>query len=175
MRNASLTLIGVLLALAAAPAAMADTKIISIRAGELVQASPQFKQGQAQMKTEFEKRKNDLEAEAKKLSDDVQNYKKEADVMSPEARTKAEYDLQTRKIDFDKKQKAFGDDFQKRDRELSEKLMAGIKQVVLQVAQEKGADLVVQDPVYAAPGVDVTDEVLKKLQAGGIPAAPLKN
>lgn len=152
--------------------ANAEMKIITIRAGELVQASPVFKSGQAQIKAEFEKRKNDLEAEARKLGDDVKKFQREADVMSSEARAKAEKDLSTRKVDFDYKQRQFGEDFQKRDRELSDKLMNNIKEVVIQIAKEQGADLVLQDPVFAAPGIDVTDQVIKRLQAGS--ATPAK-
>lgn len=152
--------------------ASAELKVITIRAGELVQASPVFKSGQAQIKAEFEKRKTDLEAEARKLGDDVKKFQREADVMSSEARAKTEKDLSTRKVDFDYKQRQFGEDFQKRDRELSDKLMNNIKEVVVQIAKEQGADLVLQDPVYSAPGIDVTDLVVKRLQAGS--AGPAK-
>jgi outer membrane protein len=150
--------------------AQADTKIISIRAGDIIQASPLFKSGQAQIKAEFEKRKGELEAEARKLGEDVKKFQREADVMSSEARAKAEKDLSTRKVDFDYKQRQFGEDFQKRDRELTEKLMSSIKQVVVDIAKEQNADLVLQDPVFAAPGIDVTDQVIKRLQAGAAPA-----
>jgi outer membrane protein len=148
-----------------AGAAHAEAKIATIRAAELVQNSPQFKSGQTQMKSEFDKRKSDLEAEAKKLGEDLQKFKREQDVMSAEARAKTEKDLNTRKIDFDYKQRQFGEDFQKRDRELTESMMAKIKEVVIAVAKEKGVDVVLQDPVYVTPGIDITDDVLKKLQA----------
>ncbi|WP_420468633.1 OmpH family outer membrane protein [Panacagrimonas sp.] len=146
--------------------AHAELKILSIRAAEIVAASPQFAASQNQMKTEFEKRKADLEAEARKFAEDTQKFRREADVMSSDARAKAEKDLQTRRIDIDYKQRQFGEDFQKRDRELSESLMNSIKQVVVEIATEQGADMVVQDPVFAAPGVDVTDLVIKRLQGG---------
>jgi outer membrane protein len=150
--------------------ASAETKIITIRGGDIVQASPLFKSGQAQFKAEFEKRKSDLEAEARKLQDDAKKFQREADVMSSDARAKAEKDLQTRKIDFDYKQRQLGEDAQKRERELYDRLMASIKQVVVEVAKEQGADLVLQDPVFAAPGIDVTDQVIKRLQASTPPA-----
>ncbi|HSW13855.1 MAG TPA: hypothetical protein VLI06_13510, partial [Solimonas sp.] len=49
-------------ALLAAMPAMAQTKVASIRAAELVQQSPQFKAGADKIKAEFDRRKNDLEA-----------------------------------------------------------------------------------------------------------------
>ncbi|MGH8517490.1 MAG: OmpH family outer membrane protein [Panacagrimonas sp.] len=150
--------------------ASADTKIITIRGGDIVQASPLFKTGQAQFKAEFEKRKADLETEARKLGEDAKKFQREADVMSSDARAKMEKDLQARKIDFDYKQRQLGEDAQKRERELYDKLMASIKQVVVEVAKEQGADLVLQDPVFSAPGIDVTDQVIKRLQASTPPA-----
>jgi outer membrane protein len=150
--------------------ASADMKIISIRGGDIVQASPMFKSGQATFKAEFEKRKADLESEARKLADDAKKFQREGDVMSSDARAKTEKDLQTRKIDFDYKQRQLQEDAQKRERELYEKLMNAIKAVVIDIAKEQNADLVVQDPVYSGPGIDVTDQVIKRLQAAA-PAA----
>ena len=148
----------------------AEQKIISIRFGDIVQAAPLFKSGQATFKTEFEKRKTDLEAEARKLGEDAKKFQREGDVMSSDARAKTEKDLQTRKIDFDYKQRQLQEDAQKRERELYDKVMNSIKAVVIEVAKEQNADLVLQDPVFAAPGIDVTDVVIKRLQAGGAPA-----
>lgn len=148
---------------AVAPA-QAELKIITIRAAEIVAASPQFKSSQTSMKAEFEKRNDELETEARKFAEDTQKFRREADVMSSDARAKAEKELQTRRIDLDYKQRQFREDFQKRDRELSEKLMNSIKEVVVAVAKDQGADLVLQDPVFSAPGIDVTDEVIRRLQ-----------
>lgn len=146
-------------------AAHAEGKVASIRAAELVQKSPQFAAGQGQIKSEFEQRRTELEAEAKRLAEDLQKFKREADLMSSDARAQAEKALNTRKIDFEYKERKFREDFTKRDRELTEGMMGRIKEVVTQVASERGVDVVVQDPVYAAPGIDITDEVLKRLQA----------
>ena len=46
--------------------------------------------------------------------------------MISDARAKAEKDLQTRKIDFDYKQRQLGEDAQTRERELYDKLMCSI-------------------------------------------------
>ena len=163
------SLLACLVLLASASASMpaaAELKIISIRSAELLAASPKFKSGQESIKSEFEPRSKALEAEAKSLAEDVEKFKREADLMSGEARAKKEKDLQNRRIDFEYKRKQFAEDFQKRDRELSQELTGEIKKFVVQVAEEKGADLVLQDPVFAAAGVDVTDEVIKRMQSG---------
>lgn len=156
--------------MAQAGAASAEMKFVTVRAAELVQGSPQFKAGQTQMKSEFDRRKTDLEAEAKRLGDDIQKFKREGDVMSADARSKTEKDLNTRKIDFDYKQRQFSEDFSKRDRELTEGMMDRIKETIVAVAKERGAVAVMQDPVYADPSVDITADVLKRLQSAAPPA-----
>lgn len=167
MRNllSSLAIASFLACLAAPAAAQSANAIVSIRAAEVVQNSPQYKSGQSQIKTEFDRRKTELEAEAKKLGEDLQKFKREADVIAPDARSKLEKDINTRRIDFDYKQRQFQEDLQKRERELTDGMMTKIRGIIVQVATEKGAQVVIQDPIYAAPGVDITDEVLKRLQA----------
>lgn len=149
---------------AAAPAA-AQTKIASIKSGDLIMQSPQFKAGQEKMKAEFDKRGKELEADAKKFQDDVAKFKKEADIIAPTERAKREKDLGARQVDLSYKQKQLAEDVQNRDRQLTQEMQAKIKDVITAVAKEKGYDLVVQDPVYATGAVDITDDVLKKLQS----------
>lgn len=148
-----------------AGAAAAEVKIATIRAGEIVSQSPQYKAGADKMKTEFDRRKNDIEAEGKKFQDDVKKYQKEGDAMSSADRAKTEKDLQSRQVDLQYKQRQFQEDLQNRDRQLTTDMTLKIKAVIEAVAKEKGIDLVLQDPVFASPAVDITADVLKKLQA----------
>jgi outer membrane protein len=151
--------------IAATPALAQDTKILAIRSSELVQQSPQFRTGQDKMKQEFERRANDLEAEAKKLAEDIKAFQKEAELLSAADRAKKEKDLNTRKIDFEYKSRQFQEERTNRERQLFTEMMGKIKGVIEAVAKEKGATLVIENPVYAAAGYDITDEVLKRLQA----------
>lgn len=173
MRNASLTLCGLLFGLAAAFPAMAELKIYSFRSQPILAASPQLKSAQAQL-PEFEKRKTDLEADAKKLQADAEKFQKERDMMSPDQVAKTTKDLQGRKVDIDYKGNQLQEEFDKRRREVLEKVQAAIGEAINAIAKEKGADLVVQDPAYFSPAIDVTDEVIKRLQANSTPPAPLK-
>lgn len=166
MRNTnSLGLAALLFAALALPlAAQAEVKIAAIKSNDLFLNSPQYKAGQDKMKQEFEKRGKDLETEAKKLQDDLKKFQKEADLLAGADRAKQEKDLNTRQIDFNYKQRQLQEDVQNRDRQLTQDMRAKIQDVIVAFAKEKGYDLVVQDPVYAVDAVDITDEVLKKLQ-----------
>ncbi|MBI2384083.1 MAG: OmpH family outer membrane protein [Gammaproteobacteria bacterium] len=154
--------------------ASAEVKIGSIRAAEVVRESPLYKSAEEKMRGEFEKRQKEMEEQGKKLAADIEKFKKEADLISADERAKREKDLTTRRIDMGAAERKFRDDFASRDRELTQDLMSKVKDVIQQVATEKGLELIVQDPVYAAPGIDITAEVLKRLSAQSAAAAPAK-
>ncbi|MES0874246.1 OmpH family outer membrane protein [Sinimarinibacterium sp. HSW-8] len=149
----------------ATPALAQELKIASIRSNELLQQSPQFKQGQEKMKQEFERRANDLEAEAKKLGEDIKAFQREAELLSSADRARKEKDLNTRKIDFEYKTRQFQEERQTRERQLFAEMMTKIKGVIEAVAKEKGVTMVIENPVYAADELDITDEVLARLQS----------
>jgi len=150
---------------AAATAAQAETKILVVRSADVVRDSVQFKAAESKMKAEFEKRRADIETQGKAFGDDVKAYQRDADTMSADQRAKKEKDLNARQVDLNFAQRKFQEDLQNRDRELTQDMMSKIKDVIAQVAKEKGADLIVQDPVFASPAVDVTADVLKRLNA----------
>jgi outer membrane protein len=152
-------------AFVATPALAQELKIASIRSNELLQQSPQFKASQDKMKQEFERRANDLEAEAKKLGEDIKSFQREAELLSSADRARKEKDLNTRKIDFEYKTRQFQEERQTRERQLFAEMMGKIKGVIESVAQEQGVTMVIENPVYAADQFDITDEVLKRLQS----------
>lgn len=147
--------------------ALAGPKIAVVRSADVVKDSAQFKSAETKMKAEFEKRKNDLEAQAKAFGTDVEAYKRDADTLSADQRAKKEKDLNARQVDIQFAQRKFQEDLQNRDRELTQDMMGKIKNVIVAVSKEKGITLVVQDPVYSDDSIDITAEVLKRLNAGG--------
>jgi len=144
---------------------LADQKIGVVRSADLIQNSPQYKAAEQKMKGEFDKRKADLDAQGKQFADDVQKFQRDADTMTPDQKAKMAKDLDSRKVDLGYAQQKFQEDLQARDRELFQGMMSKIKDVIFQVAKEKGYDVVLQDPVYSNPSIDITDEVLKRLTA----------
>lgn len=148
-------------------AAAAETKIASVRGQEVLLQSPQFKTMQDKLTQEFEKRKKDFETDGKKFQGDVEKFNKEKDLLSASDRAKQEKDLGTRQLDLGYKQRQLQEDFQNRREQLEKDVQTKVRAVILQISKEKGLDLVVLDPLYASDAMDITDEVLKKLQPAG--------
>ncbi|MFT4045455.1 MAG: OmpH family outer membrane protein [Solimonas sp.] len=158
---------GIILAVAATPA-LAEIKIGAVRSADLADKAPQFKAMQDQLKAQFDRRNNDLQAEGKKLQDDIAAYQKEADLMAAADRAKKEKDLTTRRIDFESKGRQLQEDFGKARQDQFAKTMGAIKTVIDAVAKEKNLDLIVENPVFAKPEIDITDDVLKRLQSAPV-------
>lgn len=165
--NLSKTLAGLIAgaALMMSGTAMAEIKIATINLDQIVLQSPQYKDGQEKMKAEFGKRQSDLAADAKKFQDDVKKFQKDGDLMSAADKAKTEKDLGSRQVDLSYRQHQLQEDFQSRDKDLTTDMMSQIKAVIVQIAKDKGYDVVLQDPVYATSAVDISDEVLKRLQS----------
>lgn len=171
---AALLPVALLAALFAAPAA-AETKIAAISAPLLLRDAPQVRAADQKLKAEFQKREDELKAEGKKLEDDIGRFRREADTMSPQQRTSAQNDLNTRKTNFDLKQRQFGEQAQARNGELQRDVLDKINRAIEEVAKEKGLDLVVRDPAFARAELDITGDVLKKLASmEAAPADPKK-
>ena len=157
---------------AAAAAQAAEPKIASVRVDEVILQSATFKAARDKFNAEFEKRKTDLEGDIKKFQDDAKKYDRDKEIMSPDERAKKEKDLTSRQVDLQYAQQKFNEDASSRDRDLQKDLIGKLKEAIDQVAKEKGLDLILRDPLYATPAIDITDEVLKRMQASaGTPAA----
>lgn len=161
-------------ALAAVPAtAFAETKVAVIRFEDVVRASPQYKIADTKMNGEFNKRKTDLETQGKSLEDDYKKYQRDGAILSPDARAKSEKDLSVRQLDLQQAQRKFQEDAQARQRDLTNEVVGKVRDAVVAIAKEKAYELVVADPLYFAPALDISDEVLKRLTAAA-PAAGAK-
>jgi outer membrane protein len=145
--------------------AHAEMKIASVRVDEVILQSDTFKAARDKFNGEFEKRKKDLESQIKQFQDDAKKYERDKDIMSPDERAKKEKDLTSRQVDLQYAQQKFNDDAGQRDREFQKELVGKLKDAIDAVAKEKGLDLIVRDPLYATPSTDITDEVLKRMQA----------
>lgn len=162
-----LAIVSTLLLAAFSLPAAAELKVGTVRSAELADKAPQFKALQDKLKAEFERRQNDLEAEAKKLNDDGRNFQREADTLTGADRAKKEKDLTTRRIDVESKGRQLQEDFNKRRQELFVQTMGSIKTVMDAIAKERGLDVIIENPVFAKPELDVTNEVLKRLSTSG--------
>lgn len=148
-------------------ASAAEIKIGTVQTAVVLQQAPQFAAAQQKMKTEFGKRGQQLQKQEQQLAQDIKNFQRNADIMSSDDREKKEKDLQNRRLDLQFAEQKFKKAVAKRNAELNQQLEKQVHDVIETVAKSKGLDLVVADPLFVVPSIDLTKEVLAKLKAAG--------
>jgi len=140
-------------------------KIGVISVPTLLRDAPQVRSANDKFRAEFQKREDEIKAEAKRLNDDAKKYQREADTMSAQQRTSAQNDFATRKTALDEKQRQFAEEAQQRNDQLQRDVLEKINQAIVEVSKERGLDLVIKDPAWANASLDITADVMKKLAA----------
>ncbi len=158
-------------AIAAALLAVAAPAAAEIKIGVLdpvkLQRAPELRGAHAKLEAEFQKRQDEVNAEGKKLDDDIGRFRREADTLSPQQRTAAQNDLNTRKTNFELKQRQYSEEFQRRRAEIGQDVNAKLQRAIAEVAREKGLDVILENAAYYAPALDVTAAVMAKLASYG--------
>lgn len=125
---------------------------------------------QKKIEAEFKKRDEELAkiaAELKKLQDDLE---KNAVTMSENQRRNKERDFGELNRDFQRRQREFREDLnQRRNQELAQ-VVQEANGVIRQIAEAEKFDIIFQDAVFASPRIDITEKVIKALDAGKPPA-----
>jgi outer membrane protein len=99
---------------------------------------------------------------AKAISEEV---KKNAVVMTDEDRRARERELQSLQGQFDRKKAQYQEEFEAHRREAIESVHRQIMAIVARVAAQRNLDIVVNRLVWRSDAIDLTEEVLKALDA----------
>jgi outer membrane protein len=147
-----------------AASAVAETKIGYVKIEQIMQ-SPQSLATGTKLQAEFGPRKTEIERLGKDLQDKEAALTKALPTMSEadsRSKTQAFNDL---KIDFQRKQRELGEDYNIRKNEEMAKLQDRINKAVAAVSTAEGYDLVVYgNAAYASKRVDITDKIIKALK-----------
>ena len=88
---------------------------------------------------------------------------KDMPVLSESQRIKRQRELADLSQDFQRKQRAYREDFMQRRNEEIAKVFDRVNKEINKIAKDGKYDLIVQDAVYISPRVDITEQVLKAL------------
>lgn len=157
--------IGILLCGGQAWAAGDGVKVAVVDATALMEKAPQADQASKRLKQEFQTRENELVSKQKEIKRKEEKLSRDQAIMSEAERRKIERELLADKRDLKRAQDEFRDDLNFRRNEELGKLQKLINRAIEDVGKEGGYDVILYDGIaYASPRVNVTDQVLKRLQ-----------
>jgi outer membrane protein len=146
--------------------AMAEVKVGVIDYARLLEESPQAKQVQEALRSEFGPRYQQLVTQEQALKAKGEKLQKDVATMTPDQRTKAEKDLRDSARELERKKQEWQDDSNAKRNDEMNKLQRSLIGEVRDYAKAQNFDIVIAEGViYATPTVDITTAVLQALQA----------
>ena len=142
-----------------------EFKIGFINTDRIFRDANSAKASQAKLEQEFLRREKELNDQGTQLKTIADKLEKDAPTLSEAQRTTRQKQLGDQDRDFQRKRREFQEDLNVRKNEELQLVLERANKVVKQVAEAEKYDLVVQEVVYINPKHDITDKVLKVLNA----------
>ena len=149
----------------AMPAFAEDFRVGFVNTDRVFREANSAKAAQAKLEQEFSKREkdlNDLGNSIKAMSD---KFEREAPTLSESQRQQRQKQLIDQDREFQRKRREFQEDLTARKNEELQQVLERANRIVKQVAEQEKYDLVLQEAVYINPKHDITDKVIRALNA----------
>ena len=159
---------GATLLLALAPVVQAqELKIGYVNSERVLRDAAPAKAAQAKLEAEFSKRNRELDYQAGKLKTAADKLEKEAPTLSEAERGRRQRELVDQDRDIQRKRREFQEDLNQRKNEELASVVERANRVIKQIFDSEKYDLIVQEVVFASARIDITDKVIKALNAAG--------
>jgi outer membrane protein len=156
---------------AAAQSAPAEPKIGFADLQRIVTQSQTGQAARSQLEKEFGPRLQEL----KRMNDNLQSAQadlaKNAAALSAAVRSQRESDLAAMGNDFQRRKQEYDEDYQAREREATADFNNKVGIVIRKVAMDQHYDMIFQEAVWFNPAIDITDKIIKELDAADSAAA----
>ncbi len=140
-------------------------KIGYVNTERILRDSAPSKAADQKLQAEFSKRDKELQDVAARLKALGERIDRDAAVTQESEKVRRQREFAELEKDFQRKQREFREDFnQRRNEELSQ-IVERANRVIKQLAEQEKYDFIIQEAVYASPQVDITERVLKTLNA----------
>ena len=153
------------LGLAAFCAQAEESRIGFINTDRIFKEANTAKQAQTKLEQEFSKREKDLNDSGTALKNAVEKFEREAPTLAESQRVSRQKQLGEQDREFQRKRREFQEELNARKNEEFQLVLERANRVIKQVAEAEKYDLVLQEAVYINPKHDITDKVLKVINA----------
>lgn len=144
-----------------------EIKIGYVNSDRVLREAIPAKTAQAKLEAEFAKRDKDMADLASKLKAASEKLEKEAPTLSESERSRRQRDLVEQDREFQRKRREFQEDLTQRKNEELSAVVDRANKVIKQIFEADKYDLIIQEAVFAGPKIDITDKVVKALNAQG--------
>jgi outer membrane protein len=150
---------------ATVPAGAQELKIGYVNSERVVRDSVPAKAALTKIEAEFGKRDKELNDAAQKLKVASDKFEKDQPTLSEGERARRQRELVDGERDLQRKRREFQEDLNQRRNEELAGVVERANRVIKQIFEAEKYDLIVQEVIFASSRVDITDKVLKLLNA----------
>jgi outer membrane protein len=154
-----------LIACAGFAASAQEFKVGIVNLDRIFREANSAKAAQTKLEQEFGKREKELNDIATQLKTASDKFEREAPTLSETQRNTRQKQLVDQDRDFQRKRREFQEDLNARKNEELQQVIERANRVVKTLAETEKYDLIVQEAVYVNPKHDITDKVLRLLNA----------
>ena len=141
------------------------TRIGFVDTDRILREAEPAKAAQAKLEQEFSRREKELDEAGAQLKSASDQFERESMTMSDSQRQARQRQLMDQDREFQRKRREFQEDLNSRKQEELQRIIDRANRVVKQVAETEKYDVILQEAVYVNTRLDVTDKVIKALNA----------
>lgn len=155
-------------AAAAVPLANAQdgARIGFVNTDRMLREATPAKAAQTKLEQEFSRREKEVEDAGQALKTASERFERESASLNDSQRNARQRQLMEQDRDFQRRRREFQEDLNSRKQEELQHILDRANRVVKQVAEAEKYDVILQEAVYVNPRLDITDKVIKALNAG---------
>jgi outer membrane protein len=142
-----------------------DFRIGLVNAERVLRESNLSKQADAKMQLEFSKREKDINDLGSSLKSAIEKFEREAPTLSESARLVRQKQLGEQDREFQRKRREYQEEITARRNEEMQSIIDRANKVIKQIGESEKYDAILQEAVYINPKHDITDKVLKVINA----------
>ena len=167
LRTLKMLVVAALLAGTAAGVSAQELKIGYVNSDRVLRDALPAKAAQAKLEAEFSKREKDLTDQANRLKAASDRLDKDSPTLPEPERVRRQRELVDQDRELQRKRREFQEDLSQRKNEELGAVVERTNRVIKQIFESEKYDLILQEAVFWSPKVDITDKVIKALNATG--------
>jgi outer membrane protein len=165
-----LRLVGAIIAVAGvgwlpAGAMAQQAKIGFVSTERIMKDANPAKAAQAKIESDFARRDKELQDLSSRLRSATERLDKDAAVMAESDRTRRQREIAEMDRDFQRRQREFREDLNQRRNEELSVVLEKANRAIKDIAEREKFDLILQEAVFVSPRMDITEQVVKQLNA----------
>ena len=151
---------------ATASAQQAGAKIGFVSTERIMKDANPAKAAQAKIEQDFARRDKEMQDLNARLRSATEKLDKDSAILAESDRVRRQREIADMDRDFQRRQREFREDLNQRRNEELAAVLEKANRAIKEIAEREKFDLILQEAVFVSPRMDITEQVVKQLNAG---------